>query len=77
MSTNDVLDSMYQLWVKHGIQKSTMLSIEQVCSYLETLTVSQKNFDRLKLALEEVTVEDEEETTQDMFDRVEAQNGQY
>ena len=54
-----------------------MLSIEQVCSYLETLTVSQKNFERLKLALEEVTVEDEEETTQDMFDRVEAQNGQY
>jgi hypothetical protein len=52
-------------------------TFDMVCNYISRLTVSQKKLDILKRALEEVTVEDEEETTQDMFDRVEAQNGQY
>lgn len=79
MSTviDDTLEKMYHLWVKHGQQVWSMLSIDTVCSYLETLTTDIKWLTRLSLALEEVTVDDEDESTQDQFDRQEAENGQY
>lgn len=45
------------------------LTIDKVCIFLENLTTDSKWFQKLKLALEEVTVEDVDETTQDVFDR--------
>ena len=69
MNTNAILDNMYQLWVKHWQQRESLeITVDKVCAFLMNLTTNQKWLDKLRIALEEVTVIDEEESAEDALD---------